>query len=81
MVTYIMGYRMNTDGVEKLVRNAREFDVPVHVHISTSNAKGQGGFVSGEAQLEDMLDLTERVPGVKYIIAHGVGVRERRTLR
>jgi predicted TIM-barrel fold metal-dependent hydrolase len=73
MLTYLMDYRMNTDPVEKLVRQAQQFDVPVQVHISTSNAKGQGGYVSGEAQLEDMLDLTERVPDVRYIIAHGIG--------
>jgi predicted TIM-barrel fold metal-dependent hydrolase len=73
LVTYLMRYRMDTEPVEKLVRKAQEFDVPVQVHISTSNARGQGGFSSGGEQLEDMLDLADRVPGAKYIIAHGIG--------
>ncbi|MBC8459336.1 MAG: amidohydrolase family protein [Deltaproteobacteria bacterium] len=73
LVTYLMNYRMNTKSMEKLVRKAVEYGVPIHVHISTSNAKPQGNFSSGEEELEDMLDLVERVPEGKYIVAHGIG--------
>ena len=35
MLQYLMGYRMDSDAVEKLVRKAVEYDVPVQVHIGT----------------------------------------------
>ena len=52
MVKYMMHYRMNSDPVERLVRKAMEFDVPVHVHISTCNS-AQGSFTSGTEELLD----------------------------
>jgi len=72
MVQYMMHYRMNSDPVERLVRKAVEFDVPVHVHISTSNS-AQGSFTSGTEELLDFLRLVQRVPEAKYILAHFVG--------
>ena len=63
---------MNTDAVERLVRQAVAFDVPVHVHISTSNS-AQGNFTSGTEELHDFLGLVQRVPEAKYILAHFVG--------
>jgi hypothetical protein len=72
MIQYIMHYRMNTDPVERLVRKAVEYDVPVQVHISTSNS-AQGNFTSGTEELYDFLRLTQRVPEANYILAHFVG--------
>jgi predicted TIM-barrel fold metal-dependent hydrolase len=72
MVQYLMDYRMNSDAVERLTRKAIEFDVPVHVHISTSNS-AQGCFLSGTEELLDFLGLVQRVPEAKYILAHFVG--------
>jgi predicted TIM-barrel fold metal-dependent hydrolase len=71
---YIMGHRMNEPGTERLVRQAVGFGVPVQVHISTSNAKPQGQFANGGTeQLEDLMDLVERVPEARYVLAHFVG--------
>jgi predicted TIM-barrel fold metal-dependent hydrolase len=72
MVQYLMHYWMNTDAVERLARKAVEFDVPVHVHISTSNS-AQGNFTSGTEELYDFLGLVQRVPESKYILAHFAG--------
>lgn len=72
MLQYMMDYRMNSPEVETLVRRAVEFDVPVQVHISTSNS-AQGGFGSGNEELDDLCDLVDRVPEAKYILAHFVG--------
>jgi len=72
MVQYLMDYRMSSDAVVRLVRKAIDFDVPVHVHISTSNS-AQGGFLSGTEELLDFLGLVQRVPEAKYILAHFVG--------
>jgi hypothetical protein len=72
MVQYLMHYRMNSDPVERLVRQAVEFDVPIQVHISTSNS-AQGSFSSGTEELLDFLELVQRVPEAKYLLAHFVG--------
>ena len=72
MVQYMMDYRMDSDPVERLVRKAVEFDVPVQVHISTSNS-AQGNFASGTEELYDFLALVQRAPKAKYLLAHFVG--------
>ena len=72
MLQYMMDYRMDSAPVEELVRKAMEFDVPVQVHISTSNS-AQGSFTSGTEELLDFLALVERVPEATYILAHLVG--------
>ena len=72
MLQYIFGFRMNCDAIETLVRRAVEYDVPVQVHISTSNS-AQGGFSGGIEELEDLFGLVDRVPEAKYILAHAVG--------
>lgn len=72
MLQYMMDYRMNSPEVERLVRRAAEFHVPVQVHISTSNS-AQGPFSSGNEELSDLCDLVDRVPQAKYILAHLVG--------
>jgi predicted TIM-barrel fold metal-dependent hydrolase len=74
MLQYMMNYRMNSDPVEKIVRLAVELGVPVQVHISTSNSK-QGNFSSGVEELLDLFGLAARVPEAKYILAHGVGMK------
>jgi len=74
MLQYIMRYWMNSDEVVQLVRLALGYDVPVQVHISTSNSGPQGQFEDGgTGQLEDLLDLVQRVPEAKYILAHFIG--------
>ena len=73
LVTYLHHYNMNCGNTERLVRKAVEYDVPIHVHISTSNAKPQGHYASGEEELADMLDLMDKVPEGKYIFTHGIG--------
>jgi predicted TIM-barrel fold metal-dependent hydrolase len=72
MIQYIMHYRMNSEPVVRLVKKAVEYDVPVQVHISTSNS-AQGNFSSGIEELDDFLDLVERVPEATYLLAHFVG--------
>jgi len=72
MLQYMMDYRMNSPAVETLVRRAVEFDVPVQVHISTSNS-AQGNFTSGNEELADLCDLYDKVPEAKVILAHFVG--------
>ncbi len=73
MLQYMMDYRMDSAPVERIVRAAAQADVPVQVHISTSNSK-QGNFSSGVEELEDLLALVERVPQATYILAHLVGM-------
>jgi predicted TIM-barrel fold metal-dependent hydrolase len=72
MLQYKMYYRMDSDPVERLVRKAVEFDVPVQVHVSTENL-AQGPFTSGIEELHDLLGLVERAPEATYILAHLVG--------
>jgi len=72
MLQYMMHYRMDSPEVETLVRRAVEFDVPVQVHISTSNS-AQGNFTSGNEELADLCDLHDKVPEAKVILAHFVG--------
>ncbi|MDP6778767.1 MAG: TatD family hydrolase [Candidatus Latescibacteria bacterium] len=77
MLPYIMDYRMNTDSVATLVRAAAEYGKPVQVHISTSNSGPQGPFEGGGTeQLEDLMDLAERVPEANTILAHFVGTEK-----
>ena len=77
MLQYIMKYYMNSPATERLVREAVRYGVPVQVHISTSNSGPQGQFEGGGTeQLEDMMDLMERVPEASYILAHFVGMHD-----
>jgi predicted TIM-barrel fold metal-dependent hydrolase len=73
MLQYMMGYRMDSRPVEKLLRRACEFGVPVQVHISTSN-RGTHPSTFGMEQLADLCRAAERVPEAKYILAHAVGM-------
>ena len=73
MLQYIMDYEMNSDSVERLVRQAMGYDVPVQVHISTSD-RGEYPSSFGMKQLRDMFGIVERVPEAKYILAHAVGM-------
>ena len=73
MLQYSMQYKMDSDAVERLVRLAVEFDVPVQVHISTSN-RMEHPSSHGMAQLADLFGLVDRVPEAKYILAHAVGM-------
>ena len=72
MLQYMMDYEMNTDAVETLVRRAVEIDVPVQVHVSTSNAK-TGASSFGDEQLQDLFRLVQRVPEARYVLAHLIG--------
>lgn len=72
MLQYMMDYKMSSDPVERLVRRAVQFDVPVQVHISTAFPfKDKSSW--GMEQLEDMCGLVDRVPEARYILAHLVG--------
>lgn len=73
MLQYMMGYDMYSDEVVALVKRAQEFEVPVQVHISTSN-RGAHPSSFGIAQLEDLSRLVEKVPGARYILGHAVGM-------
>jgi len=72
LLQYMMHFRMDTPEVERLVRRAVEYDVPVQVHISTSNS-AQGNFSGGNEELADLCDLYDKVPEARYILAHFVG--------
>ncbi|PIY49685.1 MAG: hypothetical protein COZ06_13265, partial [Armatimonadetes bacterium CG_4_10_14_3_um_filter_66_18] len=72
MLQYMMDYQMDTDAVERLVRAAVGYGVPVQVHVSTSNYK-LDGVSTGTAQLRDLIGLAQRVPEAKYILAHLIG--------
>ena len=74
MLPYLMDYRMNWNPVVELTRAATGYGMPVQVHISTSNSGPQGPFPGGGTeQLEDFMDLAERVPEGRYILAHLIG--------
>ncbi len=72
LLQYMLDFRLNSPAVERIVRQAQQGGLPVHVHISTSNSP-QGSFSSGEEELEDFCALYERVPQARYILAHFVG--------
>ena len=69
---YMFDFKMDSDDSERLVRKAVEYDVPVEIHVSTSNS-AQGGWSGGCEQLEDIFGLVQRVPEAKIIVAHAVG--------
>ncbi|MGQ9729946.1 MAG: amidohydrolase family protein [Candidatus Zipacnadales bacterium] len=73
MLQYMMGYVMDSEPVERLVRKALEYEVPVQVHISTSNRREHPSSF-GLEQLEDLCHAVQRVPEAKYILAHAVGM-------
>ncbi len=73
MLQYMMKYDMDSDAVEEEVRLAVQLDVPVQVHISTSN-RGEHPSSFGMEQLADLFEAVERVPEAKYILAHAVGM-------
>ena len=72
LLQYMFRFRMDSDEAAALVRKAVDYDVPVQVHISTSNS-AQGEFSGGIEELEDMFGCVQRVPEAKYILAHAVG--------
>ena len=72
LLGYMFGFDLDCDAGERVVRKAVEFDVPVQVHISTSNASSQG-HTSGMGELLDLLGIAERVPEARFILAHFVG--------
>ncbi len=75
MVQYIFDYMMNSAAVVTITERVVEYDVPMQVHISTSNAGPQGQFEDGgSGQLADLFGLVERVPDAKYILAHFIGM-------
>ena len=73
MLGYIFHFDMNTAPGVRVVRKAAEYDVPVQIHLSTSNNPHQG-HTSGMGQLEDILGIAERVPEARYILAHMIGM-------
>ena len=75
MLQYMMGYRMDGDEVEPLLRLAEQLEVPVQVHLGTYWFKDdRGTSTAGMDQMGDLLRAAERVPGATYILAHAIGV-------
>ena len=75
MLQYMMGYRMDSDEVEPLLRQAEQFGVPVQVHLGTYWFRDDtGSSTAGMEQIGDLLRAAERVPGADYILAHAIGV-------
>jgi predicted TIM-barrel fold metal-dependent hydrolase len=72
MLQYMFHFDMDCDASERIVRRAVAYDVPVQVHISTSNARVQPSSF-GREQLLDLFAIAERVPEAQYILAHAVG--------
>jgi predicted TIM-barrel fold metal-dependent hydrolase len=72
VLQYMFDFVLDCDAVERLVRKAVEYDVPVQVHISTSNSRTHPSSFGCE-QLLDLFKLVERVPQAKYVLAHAVG--------
>ena len=75
MLQYTMNYEMDSEPVEKIVRRAVALDVPVQVHISTSN-RGEHPSSWGMEQLVDFFGIVDRVPEAKYVLAHLVGMQD-----
>lgn len=73
MLPYIMGYRMDDEASVRLVREAVQYDVPVQVHIGTYWVRNAGPSTAAMEQFEDLLNVAERVPEAKYILAHAIG--------
>jgi predicted TIM-barrel fold metal-dependent hydrolase len=73
MLPYMMGYRMDCDATERLVREAMSYDVPVQVHLGTYWIRGAGPSTHGMAQFEDLLGIVDRVPEARYVLAHAIG--------
>jgi predicted TIM-barrel fold metal-dependent hydrolase len=73
MLGYILNFDLNTDAGEKIVRKAVEYNVPIQIHLSTSNNPHQG-HTSGIGQLEDIIGIAERVPEAKFILGHMIGM-------
>lgn len=75
MLPYIHNYRMTDTSTEKVVQLAAHYDVPVQVHLGTYWKKGAvpGDSMDGMNQMGDFLNVAERVPQGKYILAHAIG--------
>jgi len=73
MLPYMLDFVMDSDPVERLVRQAVQFDVPVQVHLGTYWGYKMGASGHGMAHMEDLLGIAERVPEAKYILAHAIG--------
>lgn len=75
MEQYSHNFKMNDSNTEKVVRLAAKYDVPVQVHCGTWWCKGSkpGSACDGLNQLGELIDIAERVPEAKYILAHTIG--------
>ena len=77
MLQYSMGYDMDSDAGEAVVRKAVEYDVPVHVHLGTycfPNTRRRGERSgAGMDHMIDLIGCNRRVPEAKYILAHAIG--------
>jgi predicted TIM-barrel fold metal-dependent hydrolase len=73
MLGYLLNFDMDCDAGEAVLRKAVEYDVPVQIHLSTSNSPSQG-HTSGMKQLDDIMAISARVPEARIIVAHMVGM-------
>jgi len=73
MLPYMLDFVMDSDPVERLVRQAVACDVPVQVHLGTYWGYKMGASGHGMQHMEDLLGIHERVPEAKYVLAHMIG--------
>ena len=72
MLQYMFDFKMDSDATECVLRHAVDYDVPVQVHISTSNRRTHPSSF-GREQMLDLFGAVRRIPEAKYILAHAVG--------
>jgi predicted TIM-barrel fold metal-dependent hydrolase len=75
MLPFKHKYRINDYNSQKITQLAAKYDVPVQVHLGTYWLKGAVPFDNMDSmnQMGDLLDLADRVPQAKYILAHAIG--------
>lgn len=74
MMQYTMGYRLVDPACLRLLRHAAELRVPVMSHVATFDVKQNE--MTGTGQLLDLCEAAVRVPEVRLIAGHLVGMAE-----
>ena len=74
MMQYTMGYRLVDPDCLRLLRHAAQLRVPVMSHVATFDVKQNQ--MTGTGQLLDLCEAAVRVPEVRLIAGHFVGMAE-----